>query len=74
MKMQIEIGQRQGGNIHVVLQGRAGGESDNSPSDVFAWYVEICQVFLGLRIVQREDYTTSAKADGGFYITSPVAG
>ena len=45
MKTQIEIYQRRGGNVHVVLRGRAGDGACPDEPDVFARYLEVCQAF-----------------------------
>ena len=46
MKMRIEVYQRRGGNVHVVLQGQA---TDNSAADpaVFDRYLEVWRAFAG---------------------------
>ena len=43
MKTQIEVYQVRGGNVHIVLRGRAGDGTDDP--DVFARYLEVCQAF-----------------------------
>ena len=43
MKTQIEVYQVRGGNVHIVLRGRAGDGPDDP--DVFAQYLEVCQAF-----------------------------
>ena len=45
MGMRIEISQRRGGNTHIVLRGRSGGEASSDDSEVFARYIEVCQAF-----------------------------
>jgi hypothetical protein len=45
MNTQIEIYQVRGGNMHVVLRGRAGEGAGPDDPDVFARYLEACQAF-----------------------------
>jgi len=72
MKMQIDIYQNSGGNMHVVLHRRAGSEAGPGHFDVFARYVEICQAFAGLQATQPEDLTADSKANSWFFTASPV--
>ncbi len=45
MGMQIEISQRRGRNMHIVMRGRSGDEASLDDSEVFAKHIEVCQAF-----------------------------
>lgn len=72
MKLQIDIYQRRGRNMHVVLRGRAGGEASFGDSDVFARYLEICQEFTKIHTPQPEVFVAAFDAEDESYMTSPV--
>ena len=73
MKLQIDIYQRRGRNMHVVLRGRAGGEASFGDSDVFAKYLEICQEFTRSHTPLPEVSEAAFDAEGKSYVTSPVS-
>ncbi len=73
MKLQIEIYQRRGRNIHVVLRGRAGGEASFDDSDVFAKYTEVCQEFARRHAPLPEAFATAFDAKGESYMAPPVS-
>ncbi len=45
MKMQIEVYQRRGGNVHVLLTGQATADGSGVDPDVFARYVAVWRAF-----------------------------
>lgn len=69
MKLQIDIYQCRGGNMHVVLRGQAGGEAGFDDSDVFAKYIEVCQALTRGHAPLPE----ASHAEGESYLTSPVS-
>jgi hypothetical protein len=52
MKMKIEVYQRRGGNIHVVLSGRATADGSGVDPDVFARYVAVWRAFAQAQVPQ----------------------
>ena len=71
MKMRIEVYQRQGGNVHVVLQGQATDNSAAVDPEVFDRYVEVWRAFahpqsprleLGEDDPQGDSYSRAASA------------
>jgi len=45
MKMRIEVYQRRGGNVHVVLSGRAAADGAGADPDVFTRYLAVWRAF-----------------------------
>jgi len=73
MKLQIEIYQRRGGNVHVVLRGRAGGEANFGDPDVFARYIEVCQGFTGGDVSLPGAFMADLAADRQLRVASSVS-
>ncbi len=73
MKLQIDIYQRRGRNMHVVLRGRAGSEASFGESDVFAKYTEVCQEFTRRHTPLSEVSAAAFDAEGELYMTLPVS-
>jgi len=74
MKLQIDIYQRRGGNMHVILRGRAGSEASSGDSDAFARYIKICQEFTRRHTPLTEVLVAPSRAEGELHMTSPVSG
>lgn len=73
MKLQIEVYQSRGRNVHVVLRGRSGSEAGFGDPDVFARYIEVCQGFIGRDASLPEASVAAFDADLQPYMASPVS-
>jgi hypothetical protein len=69
MKMRIEVYQRCGGNVRVVLHGQNTGDAAAGDPGVFARYLEIWRAFSGAQNPQL----TVAATDSQSGLRSPAA-
>jgi hypothetical protein len=72
MKMQIEVYQRRGGNVHVVLSGRATADGFGADPDIFARYLAVWQAFAQAQAPQPMLNGAEHGAGSWFRAASPV--
>ena len=72
MKMHIEVYQRRGGNVHVVLSGRVTADGSGADPDIFARYLAVWRAFAQAQAPQLMLNGADPDAGSWFHTVSPV--